>query len=152
MNLVNVYKRAMRLLRDEWRLCAALFASNAAIGLVQLAEPVLFGRVVDALARGQPTFVLIGAWATLGFIAILGGVVVAVAADRLAHRQRLLAMSKAFDHAMTLPISYHAERGTGSVVRTIIAGASSLFGTWLTVLREQISAVVSVVCLAPVAF
>ncbi|MGI9424684.1 MAG: glucan ABC transporter ATP-binding protein/ permease [Hyphomicrobiaceae bacterium] len=152
MYLVKIYNRAMLLLRVEWRLCLTMIVANAAIGLVQLAEPVLFGRVVDALARGQPTAVLIGAWAVLGLFAILGGVVVAVAADRLAHRQRLIAMSKAFDHAITLPISYHAERGTGSVVRTILAGASSLFGTWLTVLREQISAVVSIVCLAPVAF
>ncbi len=114
--------------------------------------PELEGRVVDALARGQPTVMIVAAWAVLGLFAIVASVVVAVAADRLAHRQRLAAMSNAFEHAITLPISYHAERGTGTVVRTVLAGAVSLFGTWLTVLREQIAAIVSVALLAPVAF
>lgn len=152
MQLITVYRRAMSMLRGEWTLCLALIAANTAIGIVQLAEPILFGRVVDALARNQPTTMLIVYWAVLGLFGILGGVIVAVTADRLAHRQRLAAMSDAFEHAITLPISYHADRGTGTVVRTILAGAASLFGTWLTVLREQISAMVSIICLAPVAF
>ncbi|MGI9409839.1 MAG: ABC transporter transmembrane domain-containing protein, partial [Hyphomicrobiaceae bacterium] len=152
MQLFSVYRRALLMLGGEWRLCLTLVAANAAIGVIQLVEPVLFGRVVDALARSQPTGAIIAAWAGLGLVAIGASVVVAVAADRLAHRQRLAAMSDAFEHAITLPLSYHADRGTGSVVRTIIAGASSLFGTWLTVLREQTSAIVSIVCLAPVAF
>ena len=152
MHLFRVYRRALQMLGSEWRLCLTLVAANAAIGVIQLIEPVLFGRVVDALARSQPTGTIIAAWAGLGLVAIGASVVVAVAADRLAHRQRLAAMSDAFEHAITLPLSYHADRGTGSVVRTIIAGASSLFGTWLTVLREQTSAIVSIVCLAPVAF
>ena len=150
--LITVYRRALAMLHSEWALCIALVAANTAIGIVQLAEPVLFGRVVDALARGQPTLLLIALWAALGLFSILAGVVVAVAADRLAHRQRLAAMSNAFEHAITLPIGYHAAHGTGTVVRTILAGASSLFGTWLTVLREQISAIVSIIFLVPLAF
>ncbi len=152
MQLFNIYRRALMLLRGEWRLCAALVAANAVIGLIQLAEPLLFGRVVDALSRSQPTAVLILAWAVLGLLGISAGVVVAIAADRLAHRQRLAAMSNAFEHAITLPLNYHAARGTGSVVRAILAGASSLFGTWLTVMREQISALTSIIFLAPLAF
>ncbi len=152
MQLFDVYRRALMLLRDEWRVGLALALANTAIGLAQLIEPVLFGKVIDALTRSQPTGSLIGAWAVLGGFSILAGVVVAVAADRLAHRQRLAAMSKAFERAITLPISYHAERGTGAVVRTIMAGAASLFGTWLTVLREQISALTSIAFLVPVAF
>ncbi|MGI9524661.1 MAG: glucan ABC transporter ATP-binding protein/ permease [Hyphomicrobiaceae bacterium] len=152
MQLIAVYQRALGLLRSELGLCVALVLANAGIGLVQLVEPILFGWVVDALTRGQPTAVLVGAWALFGLFAILASVLVAIAADRLAHRRRLAAMSSAFEHAITLPISYHSRRGTGAVVRTILAGAASLFGTWLSFLREQISAVVSVGCLIPVAF
>ncbi len=152
MNIVTVYKRALSLLSGERWLCVGLVLANAAVGLLQLAEPVFFGWIVDALASGSPTFGLIGMWALLGFFSILASVLVAISADRLAHRQRLAAMANAFEHAITLPLSYHADRGTGTVVRTILAGATSLFGTWLTVMREQIAAVTAILFLAPVAF
>ncbi len=152
MNIVTVYKRALSLLSGERWLCVCLVLANAAVGLLQLAEPVFFGWIVDALASGNPTFGLIGMWALLGFFSILASVLVAISADRLAHRQRLAAMANAFEHAITLPLSYHADRGTGTVVRTILAGATSLFGTWLTVMREQIAAITAILFLAPVAF
>ncbi|MEO1793147.1 MAG: glucan ABC transporter ATP-binding protein/ permease [Pseudomonadota bacterium] len=125
--------------------------ANAAIGLVQLAEPILFGFIVDALARGQSPWTAIGLWAVIGLFGILASVVVAVTADRFAHRQRLSAMSSAFERAITLPISYHAERGTGALIRTIVEGTSSLFATWLSFLREQCSAVVAIAFMVPVA-
>ena len=31
-------------------------------------------------------------------------------ADRLAHRRRLAALGQAFEHAIVLPIAYHAEK------------------------------------------
>jgi ATP-binding cassette subfamily B protein len=152
MYLVTIYRRVLAMLAHERPLAITLAVANAVIGLVQLIEPVLFGSVVDALARQQSTTVIILAWAGIGLFGISASVIVAVAADRLAHRQRLAAMATAFDRAITLPISYHAERGTGVVVRTVLAGAASLFGTWLTILREQIAALTTVVLLAPIAF
>jgi ATP-binding cassette subfamily B protein len=151
MNIVKTYLRALGLLATEKWLATGLVVANVAIGLVQLAEPVLFGRVVDALAGGEEAFPLIGLWAALGLFSILASVVVAVAADRLAHRQRLLALAKAFERAITLPVSYHAERGSGSVVRTLLAGSDALFGLWLTFLREHLAAVVSIGFLIPTA-
>jgi len=129
MYLVTIYRRVLAMLAHERPLAITLAVANAVIGLVQLIEPVLFGSVVDALARQQSTTVIILAWAGIGLFGISASVIVAVAADRLAHRQRLAAMATAFDRAITLPISYHAERGTGVVVRTVLAGAASLFGT-----------------------
>ena len=152
MTLVTVYKRALSMLSGERWLCLGLVLANAAVGLLQLAEPVFFGWIVDSLANGSSTFGLISLWALLGFFSILASVLVAICADRLAHRQRLAAMANAFEHAITLPLSYHADRGTGTVVRTILAGATSLFGTWLTVMREQIAAITAILFLAPVAF
>src|SRR5262249_48351971 len=58
----------------------------------------------------------------------------------------------AFDRAITLPISYHAERGTGRVVRTMLAGTDALFALWLTFLREHLTAIISIVLLIPTAF
>ena len=42
------------MLRDEPGVVAVLVVANTAMGLIQLAEPVLFGWVVDALGRGGP--------------------------------------------------------------------------------------------------
>ena len=151
MNLVQTYLRALGMLASEKWLAIGLVLANVAIGLVQLAEPVLFGRVVDALAGGEEAFPLIGLWAALGLFSILASVVVAVAADRLAHRQRLAALSQAFERAITLPVSFHAERGSGSVVRTLLAGTDALFGLWLTFMREHLAAVVSIGFLIPTA-
>jgi ATP-binding cassette, subfamily B, beta-glucan exporter len=151
MTLIRVYTRALSLLSTEKWTTIGLAGANSAIGIIQLAEPVLLGRVVDAIAKQSGTVELIALWAALGIFGIVASVVVAVAADRLAHRQRLAAMAGAFDRAITLPISYHAERGSGAVVRTILAGTDALFGTWLTFLREQLAAVISILFLIPTA-
>lgn len=152
MKLINIHARAVGMLVSERWLAGSLVGANTAIGIVQLAEPVLFGRVVDALSqRGDAVFSLILLWAALGLFGIVAGVLVSVAADRLAHRQRLAAMSGAFERTLTLPISYLAERGTGATVRTILAGTDALFATWLTFMREQLSAIVSILLLVPTA-
>ena len=130
MNLIKVNLRAVGLLASERWLAISLVCANIAIGLVQLAEPILFGRVVDALSQGGAVFSLIALWAAIGLFGIVSGVIVAVAADRLAHRQRLAAMSRAFERTLTLPISYLAERGTGATVRTIVAGTDEFFRHW----------------------
>jgi ATP-binding cassette subfamily B protein len=121
------------------------------IAIVQVYEQRLFGWVVDALAKGDGAFAIIGLWAALGLGSILASVIVAVTADRLAHRRRLAAMSLAFERAITLPISWHAEKGSGAVVRTILAGTDALFWLWLSFMREQLTAIVGILCLIPTA-
>ncbi len=139
------------MLATERNLAVALAAASVAIGLVQLAEPILFGRVVDSLSRGEGAFTYIALWALLGLFGIIAGASVAVYADRLAHRRRLAAMAEAFERAMTLPAGYHAERGSGAVVRNILQGTESLFWLWLGAMREQITAIVGIVLLVPTA-
>jgi ATP-binding cassette subfamily B protein len=149
--LARAYGRALGLLGAERRPVALLVAANMAIGVVQLAEPVLFGAVVDSLTGHGAVFELIGLWAAIGLIGITGGVVVALYADRLAHRRRTAAMAAAFERAITLPISYHARTGSGRVVRTILAGTDALFMLWLSFFREHLSALVGIACLVPTA-
>src|SRR5215813_1893926 len=151
MTIFQVYRRALSLLAAERALTIWVSVSGVAVAIVQLAEPVLFGRVVDALSRGGAAFSIIGLWAALGLFGIIASVVVAVVADRLAHRQRLSALGLAFERAIILPISYHAEKGSGAVVRTILAGTDALFWNWLSFLREQLTALVGIVVLVPTA-
>ncbi len=151
MELIRVYIRAIGMLGAEKTMATWLALANCALAVVALAEPLLFGKVVDALAKGTPAFDTIAMWAAIGLFGILASVVVAVFADRMAHRRRLAAMAGAFDRAITLPISYHAEKGSGAVVRNILTGTDMLFHTWLTFLREQLSAAVSILFLVPTA-
>ena len=60
-------------------------------------------------------------------------------------------MADAFERAITLPISYHAERGSGSVVRAILSGTDGLFWMWLSALRDQLTAAVGILFLVPTA-
>ncbi len=99
MDLVRLYGRALGMLAAEKSLAVALALASVAIGVVQLAEPILFGRVVDALSRGEGAFPTIALWAALGLFGILSSVVVAVHADRMAHRRHLAAMADAFERA-----------------------------------------------------
>ncbi|ODT19158.1 MAG: cyclic beta-1,2-glucan ABC transporter [Alphaproteobacteria bacterium 64-6] len=151
MSIVTTYRRALGLLAPERGLAGSLVAANVAIGVILLAEPILFGRVVDALSQGAGAFSLIGLWAALGLFGILAGMVVALAADRLAHRRRLIAMATAFDQAITLPISYHARKGSGAVIRAIQQGTDCLFGLWLAFMRDHLAALVSIALLIPTA-
>jgi glucan exporter ATP-binding protein len=151
MSTWDIYKRAMAMLVVERRQTVSIVICGVALGVVPIAEQVLLARVVDALALGKGAFPIIGLWAVLGFIGIIAGVIVAVMADRLAHRRRLAALGQAFEHAIVLPISYHAEKGSGAVVRTILAGTDALFWNWLSFLREQFVAFVGLVVLIPTA-
>jgi ATP-binding cassette subfamily B protein len=151
MTTFEAYKRTLLLLAEERWLTVALTAAGIAIAVVQLAEPILFGWVVDALSKKDEASRIIWMWAALGLFSIFASVVVAVSADRLAHRRRLAAMSLAFERAITLPISWHAEKGSGAVVRTILAGTDALFWLWLSFMREQLTAIVGILCLIPTA-
>ncbi len=151
MQLVRIYFRALGMLSSERALTLVLVLAGIAIAVVQLAEPVLFGRVVDALSKGDKAFPIIGIWAVLGFFNIVASTALAVLADRLAHRQRLAAMGTAFERAITLPISYHAEQGSGRLVRVMLAGTDQLFALWLSFLREHLTAIAGVVLLIPAA-
>jgi ATP-binding cassette subfamily B protein len=151
MSTWDIYKRAMAMLVVERRQTVGLVICGIALGVVPIAEQVLLARVVDALALGKGAFPIIGLWAVLGFIGIIAGVIVAVMADRLSHRRRLAALGQAFEHAIVLPIGYHAEKGSGAVVRTILAGTDALFWNWLSFLREQFVAFVGLVVLIPTA-
>src|SRR5262245_4114499 len=151
LTIWELYKRALAMLLTERARAFWVVAFGVALGAVPIAEQVLLARVVDALALGRGAFPIIGLWAVVGLVGIVAGVVVAVMADRLAHRHRLAALGQAFEHAIILPISYHAEKGSGAVVRTILAGTDALFWNWLSFLREQFVAFVGLVVLIPTA-
>src|SRR5438445_5038407 len=65
MNFLKLYGRVLVLLGPEARLGWILAGANVALAAAQFAEPVLFGRIIDALVKGQ------GAGATPTFEALI---------------------------------------------------------------------------------
>src|SRR6185437_8360231 len=65
-----------------------------------IAEPVLFGRIVDVLSgktAGASAWPLLGAWAAFGLFTIGASAWVALQADRLSHRQRQAVLTSYFE-------------------------------------------------------
>src|SRR3974377_11132 len=97
INIVRLYARVLALLGSERWLAWVLALDNVAPAAAQFAEPVLLGRIIDALTsaqtRGEPPVwshlvVLLAAWAGFGLFTIACGTLSALYADRLAHRRR----------------------------------------------------------------
>src|SRR6188474_922256 len=116
MRIFHIYARVLALLGPEIRLGAVLAIANIALAGAQFAEPVLFGRIIDTLtsAKGESAavqwadiFVLVAAWVGFGLFTIFSGALVALHADRLAHRRRHAVLTNTFEHILQLPLSFH---------------------------------------------
>jgi len=95
MKFLRLYLRVFELLGREARLGWVLAIANVALASAIFVEPILFGRIVDTLANAQGhlsdlswplLLMLVGAWTGFGLFSILCGAMVALHADRLAHR------------------------------------------------------------------
>lgn len=151
MNLLRVYLRGLSFLWSKRLLAWSLVAAAVFVSLVQLLEPILFGKVIDALSHNQSVAAVLTAWAAIGVGSIVASVFQGIMSDRLAHQQRLAIMGEVFERAISLPYRYHSERGAGRVVRAILAGSDQLFALWLSFLREYFVALVGIIVLIPTA-
>ncbi|HWV40338.1 glucan ABC transporter ATP-binding protein/ permease [Pseudorhodoplanes sp.] len=159
MNLLKLYGRVLALLGPEAGLGWFLAVANLALSAAMFAEPVLFGRIIDALAGSQKadatplTFErllpLLGAWAGFGLFTILCGVFIALHADRLSHRRRQAVLTDYFEHVLQLPLAYHGGSHSGRLMKVMLTGTDSLWGLWLSFFRENLAALVSLIILLP---
>ena len=158
MSFVAVYRRVLGLLAPEVSVIWVLIAANAIVAGLQFLDPVLFGRVIGLLARtgqisaaelwGQAAS-LLGLWGAVGAAGIVANMAMVVQAERLAHRNRLAAMSRYFAHVLALPLSFHGDAHSGRLMKTMLAGADSLFALWLLFFREQLSTFICTIVLLP---
>jgi ATP-binding cassette subfamily B protein len=153
MGLLKIYLRVLALLGPEKWLAIALALANAALAAVFLLEPWLFGRVVDALAAqaGTDAWYFILWWAAVGFFGVAASVLVALHADRLAHRRKLAASVDFFEHALALPLAFHDRHHTGRLLRTLHSGSGNLFHVWLSFFRNHLSTLIAVLVMVPLA-
>ena len=108
-----------------------LALANVSLAAAQFAEPVLFGRIVDALAGAQSrggvpvwtdVMTLLAAWVSFGLFTITCGALVALHADRLAHRRRHAVMTDYFEHILQLPLSFHGGIHSGRLMKVMLTG------------------------------
>jgi ATP-binding cassette subfamily B protein len=151
MSFFRVYLRALGLVGPDKGLAFGLAFSGVVLALLGFAEPILFGKVVDALTNGRPAMGIVGLWAGLGFIGIAAGIFVALHADRLAHRRRLEVMKSFFEHVIQLPASFHSDEQSGRLIGVMLRGTDHLFSLLLSVFREHLTGIVMLVTLVPVA-
>ena len=155
MTHARIYIRSLLILFSERTLFSALLIAGIAVSIIQIYEPVLFGKVIDNLTHikvGEQTSLrVLGVWAALGLINVISSVFLAVMTDRLAHRQRLRILGEIFGRVIGLPVTYHAEQGSGRVVRAILTGSDQLFTFWLSFIREHLVSLIGILLLVPLA-
>jgi len=152
MSLLRLYTRVLDMLGKEARLAWILAAANLLLAMSQFAEPVLFGRIVDALSgksAGSAAWPLLGAWAAFGLFTILSSAWVALQADRLSHRQRQAVLTGYFEHILQLPMTFHTGTHSGKLMKVMLNGTDALWRLWLGFFREHFAAILSVVVLLP---
>src|SRR3954470_1515687 len=158
MEFFRVYGRVLGLLRDERRLAIVLAVANVAVAALQFYEPVLLGKVVDLLSNAKSRStealwhdakVLLVIWAAVGIGGIVANIVVSLQADRMAHRRRLGAMARYFEHVLVLPFSFHSSQHSGRLLKVMLTGVDHLFGIWLSFFRENLATFVALFIMLP---
>lgn len=158
MSFVQIYARVLGLLKPERKLAIVLALANIGLAGVGFIEPILFGRIIDVLSNTggltadeswARTLELLVLWCAAGLGGILAGILVALHADRLAHRRRLAAMALYFEHVLSLPVAFHSATHSGTLLKIMLTGADNLFGQWLAFFREHLSTFVAVLALLP---
>jgi len=158
MKFIRLYARVLGLLAADRQVAIGLALSAMALAGLQFLEPVLFGRVIDLLARSErmtesnvwaEAAVLLGIWAAVGLTAIGANVAVALLADRMAHRNRLQMMSRYFEHVLGLPLAFHGDVQSGRLMKVMLVGADNLFGMWLSFFREHLITFIGAILLLP---
>jgi glucan exporter ATP-binding protein len=158
MKFIRLYIRVLEMLGREARLGWLLAVANVAIASAMFMEPILFGRIVDLLATSQARVAeldfrqllfLVGAWVGFALFTIVSGTLVALHADRLAHRQYQVVRTLFFEHVLQLPLSYHTGAHSGRLVKVMMTGTNTLWALWLSFFRDHFASLVSVVVLLP---
>src|SRR5688572_5745614 len=158
MKFVRLYVRVLEMLGSEARLGWVLALAGIALATSQFIEPILFGKIIDMLANSQSgdrsldwhrLTLLLGGWVGFGLFIIVTSAVVALHADRLAHRHTQVVRADYFEHILQLPLSYHTGTHSGRLMKVMITGTNTLWELWLGFFREHLSSFVSLLVLMP---
>ena len=151
MSLFEVYWRALAYLAVARRHVAVICVANVALAMAMIAEPILFGRIIESIADEKGVMTEVAAWAALGSFNIVAFVLVARGADRLAHRRRAEVLADSFEKVVSMPLAWHHRHGTSQSLHTLLRAMETLFSLWLEFMRQHLSTAVALMLLAPTA-
>lgn len=152
MSLLNVYLKALRYLATYRVKVGIVVVANIVLAVITIAEPVLFGWIIDAISEKRDVNNILLAWAGFGVFNTVAFVLVAREADRLAHGRRAALLTEAFGRIISMPLSWHHQRGTSNALHTLLRASETLFGLWLEFMRTHLATAVALVLLVPTAF
>jgi glucan exporter ATP-binding protein len=158
MPILATYRRVLAEIGRNRAMMALLAAGNLAVAALQFLDPLLFGHVIALLGQSDSMphgalftagLHLVLVWVAIAGAGILVNLATAMGAERLAHHTRLGAMSRAFNHVLSLPSAFHAGTHSGQVMKTLVSGSDSVFALTLTFFRENLSTAVALFVLLP---
>ncbi|MBZ9604604.1 glucan ABC transporter ATP-binding protein/ permease [Phyllobacterium chamaecytisi] len=151
MSLLNIYWKSLQYLGAEKRATVFICAVNVALALTMLFEPLLMGLVIQAIADKADVWLPLTQLAAVGLFHIGANVLVAREADRLAHRRKLAVLTESYNRVISMPLSWHHQRGTSNAMHTLLRAIETLFGLWLEFMRTHLATAVALMGLIPLA-
>jgi ATP-binding cassette, subfamily B, beta-glucan exporter len=152
LSLFQVYARALQYLGSSKIRVSLVVIANIVLAVITIAEPILFGRIIDAISGGGDVTPILLMWGGFGVFNTIAYVLVAREADRLAHGRRATLLTEAFGRIISMPLSWHHQRGTSNALHTLLRASETLFGLWLEFMRTHLATIVALVLLVPTAF
>ncbi|MBB4237058.1 glucan ABC transporter ATP-binding protein/ permease [Rhizobium esperanzae] len=151
MTLFKVYARALRYLSAYKLRVSLVVVANIVLATITIAEPILFGRIIDAISGKGEVKPILFMWAAFAVFNTFAFVLVAREADRLAHGRRATLLTEAFGRIISMPLGWHHQRGTSNALHTLLRACETLFGLWLEFMRNHLSTVIALALLIPTA-
>ncbi|WP_115670435.1 glucan ABC transporter ATP-binding protein/ permease [Ciceribacter selenitireducens] len=152
MSLFQVYIKALKYLSAYRFRVSLVVIANIVLAMITIIEPILFGRIIDAISEKGDAKTMLIAWGGFGVFNTIAYVLVAREADRLAHGRRADLLTEAFGRIISMPLSWHHQRGTSNALHTLLRASETLFGLWLEFMRTHLATAVALALLIPTAF
>lgn len=151
MSLFGLYVRSLRYLSAARFKVSAIVIANIVLASISVAEPVIFGRIIEAITSKTDSVPALAAWISFAVFNTVAFVLVAREADRLAHTTRADLLTSSYGRFLSMPLSWHNATGSSNVLHTLVRASDTLFGLWLEFMRSHLATVVALAVLLPTA-
>jgi ATP-binding cassette, subfamily B, beta-glucan exporter len=151
VSLFKVYVRALQYLAAFRLRMSMVVLANIILAAITIEQFSLFGQIIDAMSSQRAVRPILIEWAALAAFSAVAFVVVAREADRLAHGRRAALLTEAFGRIISMPLSWHSQRGTSNALHTLLRACETLFSLWLEFMRNHLTAAVGILLLIPTA-
>ncbi len=153
--------RSFALLGKELCLAKTIGFASVFLSVALLAEPVLFGKVINALTAIPVAdrhnalaeiYTLLIAWSCFGLVGVVVSILIGLKADQMAHRQRHVVAKDFYERCLkSTPLSVQGQ-DSGKLYTIMNEGIDALFWNWLNILRTDLPAAVFLAFLVPLGF